>query len=83
LCLFGPHSDSPAVEKEYTYSVEGGLKSNDSSSDSDHDDDNSLSSSESEAENDEHTMQIIARGDGTLRCWQLEQYGAWEFENIL
>lgn len=83
LCLFGPHSDSPAVEKEYTYSVEGGLKSDDSSSDSDHDDDNSLSSSESEAENDEHTMQIIARGDGTLRCWQLEQYGAWEFENIL
>ena len=76
LCLFGPHSNSSAIEEKFMYSDEGGLKCDDSDSN----DDNSLSSLESDEEDEECMMQIIARGDGTLRSWQLEEYGAWKFE---
>jgi len=84
MCLFGPHSDSAAMEKEYTYecSVNDGEKSDDRSLDGDNDDDDSLSSAENVADDDECKMIIIARGDGTLRSWRLEEYGSWEFEDV-
>ncbi len=71
LCLFGL-SDGEAYEKEIVHSNLDGRVA----------DDDSVSSVESGTEEDVHTMKIVGRSDGSLRCIQLEEYGAWEFENI-
>ena len=79
MCMFGPHSDSTAIETECAYDDE---KSDDRSLDGDNEDDDSLSSAENVADEEECKMKIIARGDGTLRSWRLEEYGSWEFEDV-
>ena len=79
LCLFGTHHDSIAHERDCVYSTKEDRE--DKHSSDKNDDEASLSSLESGAEGEEHTMKIIGRGDGTLRCVQLEEYGAWEFKD--
>ncbi len=71
LCLFGL-SNGEAYEKEIVHSnLDGKVV-----------DDDSVSSVESGTEEDIHTMKIVGRSDGSLRCIQLEEYGEWEFEEI-
>ncbi|GFH52917.1 hypothetical protein CTEN210_09393 [Chaetoceros tenuissimus] len=89
LCLFGPSGGAAPSERVVTYfskkeakkeeNGDGGEEDDDSMS-IEEDDDASTSSLESDAPNEEYKMKIISRSDGTLRCWQLEEYGAWNFE---
>ena len=84
MCLFGPHSDSAAIETEYTYecSVNDDEKSDDRSLNGGNHDDDSLSSTKNVIDDEECKMKIIARGDGTLRSWRLEEYVSWEFKDV-
>ncbi len=83
LCLFGINSDAIVKERECVWSNKEQTENDDSEHDADtNDDEASLSSLESGADNDEHTMKIIGRGDGSMRCVQLEEYGAWKFIDI-
>jgi len=40
------------------------------------------SSSDSDAERSSHTMKIVQRGDSSLCCITLEEYGAWEMKDV-
>jgi hypothetical protein len=79
LCLFGPHRNSVTREDESLCLARNCREGEDAAETNE--DDASLSSMESDAEDEEYKMKIIARGDGTLRCVKLEEYGAWNFEN--
>lgn len=79
LCLFGINDKASVIDKVTTYSPR---EVNDSFDGNDSDDD-SVSSLESDIENEEYKMRVIIRGDASLRCWQLEEYGEWEFQNTI
>lgn len=92
MCLFGI-AEGEAYVKEYEYSntstetkdepnTSTETKDESSKGADDYDDDESLSSVESHVEEDINIMITIARSDSSLRCIQLEEYGAWEFEDI-
>ena len=82
MCLFGPHRDFICREDEHCCVANSKDESNEDSNDNDNDDDVSLSSMESGPDEEEYRMKIIARGDNTLRCVNLEEYGKWNFEDI-
>ncbi len=75
MCLFGSNGELKSCEREIVCSTKEDYEDVD-------EDDVSMSSMESGADEEEHTMKIIGRGDGSLRCLQLEEYGAWEFIDI-
>lgn len=76
LCLFGITSGEN-YEHEFVLSQSFDKDSTPSS------DDVSVTSSDSDTiENEHFCMRIVGRGDSSLKCINLEEYGAWNFENI-
>jgi len=75
LCLFGV-SKGPTNQGTYIYS-----KSNADVTEKEEVTDDDDNESQSSNENDEERQMIILqRGDASLRCWKLEEYGEWCFE---
>ncbi len=72
-CLFGV-ANGQLKEFSYIY-----RQSKPAENDKDADDDESQSSTEID---EERKMKIIQYGDASIRCWKLEEYGAWNFEDI-
>lgn len=78
-CLFGINNEASVIEKVSTYLprvIENSFDASD-------DDDDSVSSLESDIENEEYNMRIVIRGDASLRCWHLEEFGEWEFHDTV
>lgn len=77
LCMFGL-SKGPLKESRHEYLAPSKIGEDEDMND----DDSQSSSSDHEDNDDKRVMKIIARGDSSIRCWKLEEYGAWNFEKL-
>ncbi len=78
-CLFGL-SEGSTNEKKFVYRKPS-TKNSINEDICDAGDDASQSSADS-FEEEPRQMRIIERGDSSVCCWKLEEYGAWEFEDV-
>lgn len=82
-CLFGlSNGNEPQTESQHVYCKNATKdEEQDQETKDNMDDVASQSSNESGVDEEERQMKIIKRGDASLLCLKLEEYGAWEFQS--